>query len=209
MLDVYSGDGVIQWPAVKLAGHAIAYMKCTQGTQHIDSHFRFNLARSLVSGIIPGAYHFLNASSAIQQAQHFFSILTVSNWQYEHWLPVALDIEPEGSGLDSDNVNLIDTVDRFITTFEKLSGFSPILYGDKDFLDKLDGEFSGHSLWLAQYTDNETPELPIGWNDWLFWQYSVNGSVPGVENKTADLSRYNGTLEELKQRIKNEEWKKE
>ena len=50
-------------------------------------------------------------------------------------------------------------------------------------------------LWVAHWTTATTPIVPGGaWggDGWTFWQYTSDGSVPGISGRV-DLNRYNGT----------------
>ena len=50
-------------------------------------------------------------------------------------------------------------------------------------------------LWIAHWTTSAEPSVPAGgWggNGWTFWQYTSDGSVPGIGGRV-DLNRYNGT----------------
>jgi GH25 family lysozyme M1 (1,4-beta-N-acetylmuramidase) len=57
--------------------------------------------------------------------------------------------------------------------------------------------FENYPLWLAEYRQNETPQLPLNWKRWTFWQYSQNGRVAGI-NGSVDLNQFNGTAEQLR-----------
>ena len=58
-------------------------------------------------------------------------------------------------------------------------------------------QFSEYPLWLAEYGVPE-PTLPVigGWNEWLFWQNSETGEVPGFTGPV-DLNIFAGTREDL------------
>ena len=45
------------------------------------------------------------------------------------------------------------------------------------------------------FTGNNA-DLPKGWFEWTFWQYSDKGQINGI-NASVDLNVFNGTLEEL------------
>ena len=50
-------------------------------------------------------------------------------------------------------------------------------------------------LWVAHWTTATAPTVPGGaWggDGWTFWQYTSDGSVPGISGRV-DLNRYNGT----------------
>jgi GH25 family lysozyme M1 (1,4-beta-N-acetylmuramidase) len=48
------------------------------------------------------------------------------------------------------------------------------------------------TLWIAHWTSASAPSLPAanwGGNGWTFWQYTSDGSVPGISGRV-DLDRY-------------------
>lgn len=61
--------------------------------------------------------------------------------------------------------------------------------------------FSQYPLWIASYRSH--PQLPQHpWGDWTFWQYTDKGSVRGVHKAEADCNVFRGSLEQLKNFIK-------
>ena len=50
-------------------------------------------------------------------------------------------------------------------------------------------------LWVAHWTTASAPSVPAanwGGKSWTFWQYTSDGTVPGISGRV-DLDRYNGT----------------
>jgi hypothetical protein len=58
-----------------------------------------------------------------------------------------------------------------------------------------------YDLWVANFTDADEPIMPIGWDEWLLWQYSADGnelgSKYGAGSKDICLNRFNGSYEDL------------
>jgi GH25 family lysozyme M1 (1,4-beta-N-acetylmuramidase) len=52
-------------------------------------------------------------------------------------------------------------------------------------------------IWIAQYTEAQSPNVPKPWKTWTFWQHSQGGKVPGISG-LLDLDRFQGSLEDLK-----------
>ena len=75
--DVSRHQGLIAWPAVKLAGHSFAFCKLTDGTNYgWVTWGRGNLLAVKAVGLIPGAYHWLDrAHDGAAQARYFVSEL--------------------------------------------------------------------------------------------------------------------------------------
>jgi lysozyme len=73
----------------------------------------------------------------------------------------------------------------------------PIIYSGENFANQYLTGFENYPLWLAEYRQNEIPQLPLNWKRWTFWQYSQNGRVAGI-NGSVDLNQFNGTAEQLR-----------
>jgi hypothetical protein len=81
---------------------------------------------------------------------------------------------------------------------ERLFGRRPIVYTSSGLWNEMGVVewASDYLLWVAHYTDAKRPTLPLGWNKWMFWQYTEEGSVAGVKG-AVDQNQFNGSLDEL------------
>jgi hypothetical protein len=57
-VDVYSGQGVINWSQVLAAGYTFAYAKATEGIGYTDSQYLNYAVNGVNAGVKMGAYHF-------------------------------------------------------------------------------------------------------------------------------------------------------
>ena len=121
---------------------------------------------------------------------------------YQAELPFVLGSEVAGTVAETgDGVTDIDamvqTLSDFITAVEKtLSGKRMVIYTNEGFWNSaLQGSdaFSGHPLWVANYTTAAQPAIPNGWDDWVLWQYSNAGSVDGIDGDV-DLDVLNDSV---------------
>jgi len=62
-IDVYSGDGAVNWNSVKGAGYDFAFVKATEGVDFIDSRFATNMTNANAAGVYVGPYHFARPDS--------------------------------------------------------------------------------------------------------------------------------------------------
>jgi lysozyme len=58
-IDVSKWQGEIDWAEVKRAGTAFAFIKATEGGDHLDERFAQNWAAAKAHGIARSAYHFV------------------------------------------------------------------------------------------------------------------------------------------------------
>jgi len=62
-IDVYSGDGSVNWTSVKNGGYSFAFVKATEGVNFTDSRFNTNMAAANAAGIYVGPYHLARPDS--------------------------------------------------------------------------------------------------------------------------------------------------
>ena len=59
-------------------------------------------------------------------------------------------------------------------------------------------DFSDSPLWVAHYTSKPAPNVPTGFPDFSFWQYSETGDMSGIVGNKVDQDRFKGSMEELR-----------
>jgi len=96
-LDVFHGDGPVDWTSVAAAGIEFAHVKASEGVAMTDSRFAQNWKAMKEAGVMRGAYHFFHpASSPEDQAGHFLAVMSDFS---EGDLPPALDLEETSQAL--------------------------------------------------------------------------------------------------------------
>jgi len=186
-IDVSRFQGTIDWAAVKATGSVdFVIAKATEGLSLVDDQFARNLSVCKERGIPIGAYHFFHPHSDPKaQADHFLSVVDVDD----------LDILPAVDVELSDNVaqaGIVQALSTFIQAIEKkTNGKRMLLYTFYSFWnDTMHGSdaFSGHPLWLAEYNQDPSPTLPLGFSNYAIWQYSKTGNIDGIAGDV-DLNR--------------------
>ena len=94
-VDVSHHNGGVDWPRIRAAGYAFAYLKASEGATWRDSTFRRNRAEAERAGLVTGAYHFFTlCRPGLDQARNFADAIgppaAVS-------LPPAVDLELGGN----------------------------------------------------------------------------------------------------------------
>lgn len=168
------------------------------GKFRVDKRFYEFAKQARQYGIPVGAYHYAVPSydldTASNQAAEFADILQrgFGTKDYGDLFPVV-DVEtPTDNSIST--TALVNWIDRFRRTFEKLTGRRLMLYTGLFFIQmyndfKVPGKgypLSKMPLWLAMYTGvaNNPPVPPDagGWKKWRIWQYSEKANVNGVGN---------------------------
>lgn len=177
-IDVSHYQGMIDWQQVATSGIKFAYLKSTEGTGYQDPRFEENCTLANRAGVLFGAYHFLTDADVSRQMSWFREISPVFT------LPPVLDVEiPSAVGLVQAAIDLVLEW-----------GVVPIVYTDPNCGKLIQGPGPSR-LWIAEYGVH-VPHIPSAWTEWLFWQWSDHGRVPGIEGDV-DLDWFNGTEEQL------------
>src|SRR5690606_23498689 len=125
-----------------------AFIKATDGGDHLDPMFRTNWERTRAAGIPRGAYHFFywcrNASS---QADWF-----IRNVPKEPGaLPPVIDVEYNGESkckMRLTTAQVREKMQVFMDRLERHYGQRPIIYTAPDFYkDHLRGAFTDYPFW--------------------------------------------------------------
>ncbi|WP_330233614.1 glycoside hydrolase family 25 protein [Nocardia sp. NBC_00508] len=190
------GDGrMIDWFAVKRAGHDFAMIKATEGISYINPYFVADSLMMRAAGMARGTYHYARPKVPPEpQAAMYAAVALGQNGPLD--LPPVLDLEDSG-GLNPPA--LIDWTRRYLTTVQALTGRVPIIYTYPSFWRTAmadTAEFSSYPLWIADYRGNAQPEVPGGWSAWTFWQTTDRGSIPGISGRV-DLNVYSGAQGDL------------
>ena len=184
-IDVSGYQGNINYSEVAQAGIEIVYMKSSEGSNYVDSHFERNYTEAKRNGLKVGVYHFLTARSIAQaetQAQFFVSLISGKNIDCK----LAMDFESFGN-LNKQQINEIAIA--FINKVRELSQKDVVVYSNTyDATYIFEGEVTEYPLWVAQYGVSE-PQDNGNWTSWVGWQYADDGEVNGI-NARVDMNRF-------------------
>jgi lysozyme len=177
------------------AGKTFAYLKASESTGYVDPTYQTNRAQAKANGLKVGAYHFARPGTttddAVREANHFIATAGPVSGEL---LPV-LDLEQTG-GLGTKA--LTTWVRTFLDRVYERTGVRAAIYVSPSFWSNRMGNstwFAANGypvLWVAHWTSAKAPTLPAGnWGGygWTFWQYTSDGSVPGIGGRV-DLNRY-------------------
>jgi lysozyme len=190
VLDLSHYDPAENYDAVKASGIVGIIYKGTQGTGYRDPTYTGQQAAAKAAGLLWGAYHFAEASDPEQQARNLL--------QYTYPDPdelFCLDWEDYG-----DNTMSVKQAKQWITIVERAlnrPGECVIYSGNtvKELLgNTVDPFFGSRRLWLAQY--GSMPVVQASWSTYWLWQYTDQGSCPGV-NFAVDENCYDGPTSDL------------
>jgi lysozyme len=186
-IDVSEYQGKINWEEVdSVEGNfpiRFVFIRATVGKDRVDYAFGKNWAASKAN-LIRGAYHYYRPNeNSIAQADNFIKNVKLRKGD----LPPVLDIEamPKNQSIDSLKVGL----KRWLEKVKAHYKVKPIIYSNEKFYEAfLKEAFRDYPFWIANY-NFFTEDMQ---DDWMMWQFSEKGSVPGIVGNV-DLNIYNGS----------------
>jgi lysozyme len=196
-IDVSKYQGDIDWARVRASGIAFAYLKVSEGGDHVDSRFYDNWERAARAGVPRGAYHFMYwCRTASEQAVWFTQAVPQDASQ----LPPVLDLEWNNDSVTCPQhvprQQALAMIHKLLAIMEQHTGKRPVIYTDINFhRDVLEGELAGYDFWLRSVAAE--PHERFRNRRWAFWQYTATGRVPGVPGDV-DRNAFHGSPREWK-----------
>jgi lysozyme len=213
VLDLYHGDNreaVPDFKSISENGIWAIIHKSSQGHAYQDPTYKARRTAATAAGLLWGAYHFMDASDAIEQAKFFLEMAAPDDNTL-----LACDFEK------STSTPALHQVMDFMSYVDQNSpgNLHCVLYGSdlvRESLQPIQGGnqsqsmrgaeifFAQHRLWLAEYGPHS--KVPWPWSDkdiskmWenpFLWQYSETGKVNPILGNV-DLNVYTGTQDDLK-----------
>jgi len=185
-IDVSRWQGEIDWQSVKDAGTRFAFIKATEGGDHLDPSFRRNWSEAKKAGVARGAYHFVWWCRPAKDQVRWFKRHIPRD---PDALPPVLDVEWNGHsekcGKKISREKALAKIREMLHGLQAHTGKKPIIYTDITFHeDVLEGEFNDYPYWLR----STAAPLRHRYNreQWEFWQFTTTGRVPGI---TGDVDR--------------------
>lgn len=193
-VDVSRWQANIDWNTLRKNGANFAYIKATDGGDHLDPMFRTNWDRAKAAGLKRGAYHFFYwCRVASEQADWFIRNVPKD----PDALPPVIDVEYNGESscrfrLSPEKAR--EKMQVFMDRLERHYGKRPVIYTAPDFYkDNLRGHFLDYPFWLRSVAAHPSKTYPG--RKWVFWQYSGSGLSQGVNGKI-DLNVFYGSVKD-------------
>ncbi|MGQ0533441.1 MAG: glycoside hydrolase family 25 protein [Caulobacteraceae bacterium] len=184
-VDVSWHQGAIDWRTLAADDIAFAYIKATEGADHVDPRFAFNWEHAAAAGLYRGGYHFFTlCQPGARQASNFIAVVP----RVEAALPPALDLEHMGPCREGPTMPDVITEARvFLDRVEAHYGVRPIIYTTREFHDAHLTQLTGERFWLRSIA---TPPS-FRQRDWIIWQHHNRGHRRGVSGPI-DLNAFRG-----------------
>jgi len=184
-VDVSAWNGTIDYAKVKNSGIEVVYIRAGEGNENKDTYFENNYSGAKSNGLKIGFYYYVTATTVAEaeaQATYFVSLLSGKSFDCKP----AMDFEEFGD-LNNEEINQIALA--FIGKVVQASGKEAVVYSDlSNARDVFDARLAAYPLWIAEYGVSQ-PGNPVHWGEWVGFQHSDTGSVPGVSGNV-DLDQF-------------------
>jgi len=217
-IDVYEGQGSINWTDVHGGGVDFAFAKATEGNYYEDPDFKANMVNGKAAGVQMGAYHFArpDIDCVSTDANYFWAFAGGYILKDGKSLDPMVDFEVfDGSDCQPNYTAWFNTWATDVKA--KTSNFMhPVIYCSacSGACDLIEYDLSGGitlSAWIANYNGEDlytgnpwsSCDCCNAWTtgcstaNWTYWQVSSTGSIPGISDDT-DLDAYPLSLADLK-----------
>jgi len=183
-IDVSAYQPAIDWEAVRDAGIEFAmirvgYRGYGSGKLDLDDCFLSHMQGALDAGLDVGVYFFSQALTPEEATEEANYVIT---WLegYEITYPVVFDWEEVEGPARTDQMNMLmltSCAQAFCETIEEAGYRSAIYFNQAYGYQQLNlVSLQDYVFWLAEYAS-----VPTFAYDFQMWQYTNEGSVPGIE----------------------------
>lgn len=184
-VDVSHHQGAIDWRALSADKVAFAYIKATEGGDHVDARFAFNWREAAAAGLHRGAYHFFTlCQPGARQAAHFIAVVPRESGA----LPHAIDMEHMGPCRQGPTMtDIVGEMRVWLDLVEAHYGARPLIYTTREFHDAYLRDVTGERFWIRSL--GAAPRFRQ--RDWVLWQHHNRGRKRGVQGPV-DLNAFRG-----------------
>ncbi len=200
-IDVYNGDGAVNWTTAKNAGIQFAFVKATEGVNFVDARFSANMQNANAAGVYVGPYHICRVDSkngvlftsydgqpfpvgsdmwldATSEAVDFVHAIR-PYYTSGSYLPPVADIEskfiPNFGSASLNKAFISNWVQLFSDTVNSAIGARPMIYVSKSGANTYysSAVAASHNLWVAWWkgTGTASPPLKSDTPDWPGWSF--------------------------------------
>jgi GH25 family lysozyme M1 (1,4-beta-N-acetylmuramidase) len=180
-IDIYSGQGTVDFSQVKASGVEIVYIKATEGLTYTDSTLNSYYSEAKAAGLKVGFYHYLRDNPPSSEAQHFLDATEGLQVDCIYMIDVE---ETLGQSIDQISSNVMQFADYLKSQNKEVGMYTYSSF----YKENLDDTVKRLPLWIAEYGVN-SPQV----NNYIGWQYSNNGSINGISGNV-DLDEFTESI---------------
>ena len=178
-IDVSAWQDDIDFKAVKKAGCEFAIIRIGytyDGDINIDKTYYNNIQRAVDAGLKTGVYFYSTDNTEEE-------VRASADWIIENLggrnpdFPVAFDWE-DFDNFQEHGISLFELNKLYDAFADELAqaGYGCMLYGSKNYLEKIWNKTDIRPVWLAHYTEKTDYKGPF-----MLWQASCTGKISGID----------------------------
>ena len=180
-IDVSQWQGNIDFNKVKAAGYKFVIIRCNNWDNNLnkvvkDIRFEDNYKKAKAAGLDVGVYYYTwqaDVNGAKSDAELCKSFIKGKTFEY----PIYFDLEWQKAFAQGKAV-CSDMVKTFCNAMEKAGYFAGLYISRSPLQQYITAEVANrYALWIAEYGSKCNYNGTYG-----MWQYSSEGSVPGIQN---------------------------
>lgn len=170
-IDIYSGDGAINFSQIKADGASDIYIKATEGKTYQDSTCRSFYSQARAVGLNVGFYHYLRNNSMSDEVNNLLAATSGCSSQLKY----AIDCEIT---LGQSAQQITNNIRQFYDIM-KSRGYECVLYTYLSFLHDniIYSQIADIPVWIADYCSSD----PHVQNE-VGWQFSESGWLAGASH---------------------------
>lgn len=170
VIDIYHGDGTIDFNVLKSQGCNGVIIKATQGLTFKDNKLADNYAGARAAGLHTGFYHYYNIKDYNGAAQAAFFLSCIAPYISDYLPVMDVELTDYNKPLPSP-FSLSLAVKTALDEVASKYG-SSMLYSNPATLRQLSAATLGsYPLWIAEYHSSQVQNVP-GFGPWTGWQFT-------------------------------------
>ena len=197
-------DGPINWRQLARDGIRFVAIKVAESNYYTNPHYQSDARGAARAGLAVMPYVFANPAAAGGAATASFAVRAARYGRGRGALPLVVDLENDPYSKSNcywvGSRRMIAWIAAFTARAAALTGRRPVIYTTADWwrqCTRSTRRFSADPLWLAAY-DTGRPSAPGPWARWAFWQYTNEGSLPGIGRTDLDVFQPEADLPALR-----------
>ena len=195
-IDVSKYQGLIDWDRVKDSGVRFAWIKASEGGDHVDDRFYENWQNARAAGVKRGPYHFVYWCRPWQEEMANFERVAPVD---PDALPPVLDVEATPTSKSCKRKlyqnEVVAEMRQMLQEMERHYGKKPVIYSTVDFYAGIlaNHQLEDYPIWVR--STKYYPSVKYGDRRWHFWQYQSDAYVNGINGKV-DRNAFFGSAEQ-------------
>lgn len=187
---VDESNGDIDWLKAKKEGNvSFAFIRATEGTAIKDRKFAVNYVGAVKAGINVSIYHkYILGSNALTQIKHYGNTVRVKGAKLKPSIVFDLDADTiTDEEIKTVKNDMMIMAEYIMDNYRK----NAIIYTTEEIYKKV-FDISAFDINNVTLINLKYKPLPMDASRWHFWQYSIDGKVPGITTPVNKLV-YTGT----------------